>query len=58
MSEPIGASGAPHRYFFKLYALRGTPDLAAGATKEELLEAIDPLVVDSCELMGGYRRSS
>lgn len=48
----------PHRYFFRLYALREAPGLAPGATKEELLEAIDPLVVASCELMGRYRRSS
>lgn len=55
---PCPPPGAPHRYFFKLYALEGTPDLAPGATKEELLEAIDPRVVASCELMGRYERSS
>lgn len=48
----------PHRYFFKLYALREAPGLAPRASKAELLEAIDALVVGSCELMGRYERSS
>lgn len=47
-----------HRYFFKLYALREASGLAPRASKTELMEAIDPLVVASCELMGEYRRAS
>lgn len=54
---PPPGDGA-HRYFFRLWALREAPGLAAGAAKEELLAAIDPLVVASCELTGRYERSS
>ena len=47
-----------HRYFFKLYALDQPLDLAAGATKQELLEAMEGHVLDSAELMGLYGRAS
>ena len=45
----------PHRYSFRLYALREEPRLAAGASREELLAAIEePLAV--AELIGRYGR--
>ena len=54
---PCPPPGKPHRYVFTLYALEADPGLEPGATKEELLEAIEPLVVASCRLTGRYRRS-
>lgn len=54
---PCPPAGEEHRYVFKLYALDGSPELGPGATREELLEAIEPLVVDEARLTGRYRRS-
>ncbi len=43
-----------HRYFIKLYALDMTPDLKEGATKEELLKAMEGHIIAQAELMGRY----
>jgi Raf kinase inhibitor-like YbhB/YbcL family protein len=53
---PCPPSGT-HRYFFRLFALDSTLDLAAGATREELERAMRGHVLDRAELMGKYRRS-
>jgi len=53
---PCPPRGAPHRYFFRLYALDSQIPLAPGATKQELLEAIEGHVVAQGELMGRYQR--
>jgi len=45
-----------HRYLFKLFALDTMLDLAEGATKEEVLGAIEGHVLDSTTLMGRYTR--
>lgn len=45
-----------HRYFFKLYALDKVLDLAPGATKEQLLKAIEGHILAQTELMGKYTR--
>jgi Raf kinase inhibitor-like YbhB/YbcL family protein len=45
-----------HRYFFKLYALDTQLGLPAGATKEQLLKAMQGHVLASAELMGTYAR--
>ncbi|MGM0485711.1 MAG: YbhB/YbcL family Raf kinase inhibitor-like protein [Planctomycetota bacterium] len=46
-----------HRYFFKLYALDTTLELAAGTTtKKELLDAMSGHVLAQGELMGVYER--
>lgn len=47
-----------HRYFFKLFALDQSLNLAAGATKEELLKAIDGHILDAAEFMGRYTRQT
>jgi len=47
-----------HRYFFKLYALDQPLDLAPGASKEEVLQAMEGHVLDAAELMGLYGRAS
>jgi hypothetical protein len=43
-----------HRYFFKLYALDTMLDLREGATKQDVLNAMEGRVLASAELMGKY----
>jgi Raf kinase inhibitor-like YbhB/YbcL family protein len=45
-----------HRYFFKLYALDQPVNLAPGASKEELLAAIEGHTLAEAELIGTYER--
>jgi Raf kinase inhibitor-like YbhB/YbcL family protein len=45
-----------HRYVFRLYALDAEPELAAGATKAELEQAIEGNVLTIAELVGTYER--
>jgi Raf kinase inhibitor-like YbhB/YbcL family protein len=52
---PCPPSGT-HRYFFKLYALDAKLSLKAGATKDELLRAMEKHVLEQTELMGVYAR--
>jgi hypothetical protein len=52
---PCPPSGT-HRYFFRLYALDTDLALAPGATKADVLRAMDGHVLASAELMGTYRR--
>lgn len=52
---PCPPSGT-HRYFFKLYALDISLDLAAGANKEQLLQALQGHILAQAELMGTYKR--
>jgi len=48
--------GGTHRYFFKLYALDTTLNLASGATKEQLLKAMEGHSLAEVQLMGTYSR--
>lgn len=48
----------PHRYFFKLYALDTMLDLPPGATKDELVEAMDGHILDQAETMGRFERKT
>jgi Raf kinase inhibitor-like YbhB/YbcL family protein len=52
---PCPPSGT-HRYFFKLYAVDIETSLPPGATKDELLKAIDGHVVAQGEVVGKYKR--
>ena len=52
---PCPPSGV-HRYFFKLYALDKELDLAPGAGKNELLDAMKGHVLATAELMGVYQK--
>ncbi|RLC65970.1 MAG: YbhB/YbcL family Raf kinase inhibitor-like protein [Chloroflexi bacterium] len=52
---PCPPSGT-HRYFFKLYALDTTLNLDAGATKKQLLQAMEGHILDQAELVGTYKR--
>jgi Raf kinase inhibitor-like YbhB/YbcL family protein len=52
---PCPPSGT-HRYFFKLYALDTTLSLSPGATKEQLLKAMDGHILAQAELMGTFSK--
>lgn len=53
---PCPPRGAPHRYFFRLYALDAMLDIAPGATKPDLLRAMQGHVKGEAVLMGRYAR--
>ncbi|NQU44955.1 YbhB/YbcL family Raf kinase inhibitor-like protein [bacterium] len=46
----------PHRYVFTLYALDKAIDLPAGATKAQLLQAMDARILAKGQLTGTYGR--
>jgi len=46
----------PHRYYFRLYALDTLLALPPGATRADLLAAMDGHVLASAELMGRFER--
>jgi Raf kinase inhibitor-like YbhB/YbcL family protein len=52
---PCPPSGT-HRYFFRIYALDSELPLKAGATKAELIKAMEGHTVGQGQLMGTYRR--
>ncbi len=53
---PCPPHGNAHRYFFKIYALDTMLDLNSGATKKELLKAMNGHVLAEGRLMGTYQR--
>lgn len=53
---PCPPRGKPHRYFFKLYALGADPGLGPGASKGQLLKAIEGKLLAQAELIGTYGR--
>ncbi|MBW4560871.1 MAG: YbhB/YbcL family Raf kinase inhibitor-like protein [Mojavia pulchra JT2-VF2] len=53
---PCPPKDSTHRYFFKLHALDIMLDLPAGASKQEIMAAIDGHVLDKAEVMGRYAR--
>ena len=58
LPEQVGSPppGAPHRYFFKLYALDTAPAWKPGVTKDEAENMIQGHVLGEAELMGTYQR--
>jgi Raf kinase inhibitor-like YbhB/YbcL family protein len=52
---PCPPSGT-HRYFFKVYALDTRSNLGAGATKEDLVGAMEGHILAEGRLVGTYRR--
>jgi len=53
---PCPPPGPAHRYFFKLYAVDTEPVLNVGATKAEVLQAIEGHILAETQLMGRYGR--
>jgi hypothetical protein len=53
---PCPPAGKAHRYFFKLYALDALLGLKPGATKKDLLKAMEGHVLAEGHLMGTYQR--
>jgi Raf kinase inhibitor-like YbhB/YbcL family protein len=53
---PCPPPGRPHRYFFKMYALKTKINLPPGATKKQLLKAMEGHILAQTELMGKYGR--
>lgn len=52
---PCPPSGT-HRYFFKLYALDTTLSLSTGASKGQLIQAMEGHILAQAELMGTYAK--
>jgi hypothetical protein len=48
--------GGTHRYFFKMYALDTVLEFKPGATKKEIVDAMENHVVGQGELIGTYTR--
>lgn len=46
-----------HRYFFRLYALENSLELVEGATKEDVITAMEGHILLETELMGTYSAS-
>ena len=55
-SGPCPPRGSTHRYFFRLYALDTQLNLSPGATKADLLQAMEGHILAQGELMGKYQR--
>ncbi len=53
---PSPPPGKPHRYFFRLYALKEKLSLAAGATRRELERAMQGRILGTAEFFGTYGR--
>jgi hypothetical protein len=53
---PCPPAGNAHRYFFKLYALKAKLNLAPGATKKDLVQAMQSQVLGEVQLVGKYKR--
>jgi hypothetical protein len=53
---PCPPPGSPHRYRFNLYALDQPLELKAGATKKQVLEAIQGHILAQAQLTGIYQR--
>lgn len=53
---PCPPGGSAHRYRFTIYALDNTLDLAAGASKKQLLDAMEGHILAQGQLTGNYQR--
>lgn len=54
---PCPPRGNAHRYFFKIYALDTALTLKAGATKGDLIRAMEGHILAQGQLMGTYQRA-
>ncbi len=53
---PCPPPGGPHRYRFILYALDGQLSLEPGASKQQVLDAVEGHVLGEAQLVGTYQR--
>ena len=53
---PCPPKGSPHHYNFTLYALDTSLDLTAGASKEQVLQAMEGHIIGQAQLVGLYQR--
>jgi Raf kinase inhibitor-like YbhB/YbcL family protein len=53
---PCPPKGSPHHYRFTLYALDKYLDLSAGATKDQVLQAMEGHILGQALLVGLYQR--
>lgn len=53
---PCPPQGKPHRYFFKLYALDVNLSLEEGATKSELIAAMQGHIIAEAKIVASYQR--
>ncbi len=53
---PCPPPGKPHRYFFKLYALKSELPLGAGASKRDVERAMEGHILANAEWMGKFKR--
>jgi len=53
---PKPPAGKSHRYYFKLYALDTTLDVAPGGTRDQVVAAMKEHVLAQGQLMGRYAR--
>jgi Raf kinase inhibitor-like YbhB/YbcL family protein len=53
---PCPPSGKPHRYRFALYALDCSLDLEAGASKKQVIDAMEGHVIAQGQIIGTYQR--
>jgi len=53
---PCPPPGRPHRYFFRLFALKAALSLGPGATRQEVERAMQGHVLAEATLMGTYAR--
>lgn len=53
---PSPPAGKPHRYFFRLYALKERLTLPSGASRKEVDFAMRGLIIASAEVFGTYKR--
>lgn len=51
------AGDSPHRYFFRIYALKSRLEIPHRATRDQLFTAIQPSIIATAEIMGRYRRA-
>lgn len=48
--------GGTHRYYFKIYALDAVLGVTPGATKKQIVKAMEGHILDKTQLMGKYKR--
>ena len=53
---PCPPTGPAHTYYFRLYALDSPLDLPAGATRAQVLDAMEGHILTHTELQGTYGR--